>query len=72
LLQIIKTFEFNSSLQRMSVIVKSGQELKIFCKGIEQDHIGSPENIYRLCKKETLPENYTNILNFYSMVFLFN
>jgi magnesium-transporting ATPase (P-type) len=36
LLQIIKTFEFNSSLQRMSVIVRSGQDLKIFCKGNKQ------------------------------------
>ena len=60
-LQIYKRFDFNSNLQRMSVIGKEINEkyFKVFCKG-------SPEKIKKLCLKETIPLNYDEILDFYA------
>ena len=50
-----------SSLQRMSVVVKNlkTKELIAFCKG-------SPEAIFKLSKKNTIPENYHKELHKYA------
>ena len=57
----IKTFEFNSNLARMSVIVKNSKDkhFKVFCKG-------APEKIKELCKIESIPENFDDVLNKYT------
>ncbi len=60
-LAILKRFDFESSLQRMSVIVKdnySGQ-LRVFSKG-------SPEKIRTLCREDTVPANFHEILEVYT------
>ena len=58
---IIRRFEFVSSLQRMSVIVKNINEdfFKIYCKG-------SPEKIRELCYAETISSNFNRIVTHYS------
>jgi cation-transporting ATPase 13A2 len=58
---IIKRYDFTSKLQRMSVICKNPNEevYKIFTKG-------SPEKIYDLCRNDTIPENFMEILNKYT------
>ncbi|CAK80951.1 unnamed protein product (macronuclear) [Paramecium tetraurelia] len=53
-LTLIRRFEFQAELQRMSVIVS---DHKLFCKG-------SPEMIQTICQK--VPENYKTILNRYA------
>jgi cation-transporting ATPase 13A2 len=60
-LGIIRRFDFTSKLQRMSVIVKNLNEpfFKVFCKG-------SPEKIKELCKPETIPENFNEVLSGYT------
>ncbi len=58
---LIKRFEFSSKLQRMSVIVKKLNE-QIFRLHVK----GSPEKIYELCRKETLPSNIKETLEFYA------
>ena len=60
-LGVIRRFDFSSKLQRMSVIVKNINEnyYKIFCKG-------SPEKIKDLCKGETIPKNFNEILKNYT------
>jgi cation-transporting ATPase 13A2 len=60
-LGIVKRFDFSSKLQRMSVITKNINEphYKVFCKG-------SPEKIRELCKTETIPANFNDILNSYT------
>jgi cation-transporting ATPase 13A3/4/5 len=60
-LSIIRRFEFNSNLQRMTVIVKdvNEQNFKIYCKG-------SPEKILELCREDTLPHNFSQILANYT------
>jgi magnesium-transporting ATPase (P-type) len=56
-LALIRRFDFSSKLQRMSVIVKNflDQTFKTFVKG-------SPERIRELCRPETLPRNFDEIL----------
>jgi cation-transporting ATPase 13A2 len=58
---IVKRFDFSSKLQRMSVITKNIKEphFKIFCKG-------SPEKIRELCRPDTIPSNFNDILNTYT------
>ena len=58
---IIKTFEFSSFLARMSVIVRNSKDkhFKVFCKG-------APEKIKELCKIESIPENFDDVLNDYT------
>ncbi|CRG97939.1 cation-transporting ATPase 1, putative [Plasmodium gallinaceum] len=58
---ILKKFEFNSNLQRMSVIVKNVENEKhyLFCKG-------SPEKIKELCLKNKIPDDYDDILQKYA------
>ena len=60
-LGIVKCFDFNSKLQRMTTISKNISEnyFKAFCKG-------SPEKVKNLCKPETIPHNFDNILNQYT------
>ena len=60
-LDIIRRFEFIYNLQRMSVLIKNEKEnyYKVFSKG-------SPEKIRELCRPETIPLNYSRILNHYS------
>ena len=60
-LGIIRRFDFESKLQRMSTIVKNIPETNFlcFCKG-------SPEKISELCIENTLPENFNEILNKYT------
>ena len=63
-----KVFQFSSDVQRMSVITRVMEEKEegfsdpvtmVFCKG-------SPEMIQRLCRPETIPSNFTNILESYA------
>lgn len=60
-LVIVKRFDFSSKLQRMSVIAKNPNEdiFKIFTKG-------SPEKIQELCRSDTVPINFNEILNKYT------
>ena len=60
-LGIIRRFDFESKLQRMSTIVKNIPETNFlcFCKG-------SPEKISELCIADTLPDNFNEILNKYT------
>ena len=60
-LQIIKRFDFESKLMRMSVLVKHPilKTYKTFVKG-------SPEKIEELCKKGTLPNDYYSTLEQYT------
>jgi cation-transporting ATPase 13A2 len=58
---IVNRFDFSSKLQRMSVLTKNVNEphFKAFCKG-------SPEKIRELCKPNTIPSNFNDILNKYT------
>ena len=60
-LGIVKRFDFSSKLQRMTTISKNVNEncFKAFCKG-------SPEKVKDLCKPQTIPLNFDNILNQYT------
>ncbi|EFO94021.1 CRE-CATP-7 protein, partial [Caenorhabditis remanei] len=57
--QIVKQFTFSSGLQRQSVIVTDEDSMKAYCKG-------SPEMIMSLCRPETVPENFHDIVEEYS------
>ncbi|KAL4505183.1 hypothetical protein ABPG72_016250 [Tetrahymena utriculariae] len=60
---IIKRFEFSSKLQRMSTIVRNLQNQTDFFRL----HVkGSPEKIFELCKPETIPQNFHEVLDFYA------
>ncbi|GMT35846.1 hypothetical protein PFISCL1PPCAC_27143, partial [Pristionchus fissidentatus] len=60
---ILRQFTFSSSLQRMSVIVGTPESddgsLVLYSKG-------SPEMIASLCKPETVPANYNDVVNDYA------
>lgn len=58
---IVKRFDFESSLQRMSVIVKNklDQTFRCYVKG-------SPEKISSLCIQETLPKDFHSQLEVYT------
>jgi magnesium-transporting ATPase (P-type) len=58
---IIRRFEFSSALQRMSVLCKNeiDNRFRAFVKG-------SPEMISTLCKPETLPLSFREILDSYT------
>uniref|UniRef100_A0A0N5AX84 Cation-transporting ATPase n=1 Tax=Syphacia muris TaxID=451379 RepID=A0A0N5AX84_9BILA len=62
-LGIIRQFTFSSSLQRMSVIVHNPKDparsMTVYCKG-------SPEMIASLCQTESIPTNYSTIVNEYA------
>eukprot|EP00092_Neocalanus_flemingeri_P015419 GFUD01016687.1.p1 GENE.GFUD01016687.1~~GFUD01016687.1.p1 ORF type:complete len:1358 (+),score=448.86 GFUD01016687.1:946-5019(+) len=63
-----KLFQFSSDMQRMSVVTRVVEEQQegftepstmVFCKG-------SPEMIQRLCLPDTLPPDYTSVLESYA------
>merc|ERR1711892_456657 len=63
-----KLFQFSSDVQRMSVITRVVEEqqegftqpcTRVICKG-------SPEMIQKLCLPETIPHNYTSVLESYA------
>ena len=58
---IVRRFDFSSKLQRMSVITKNANEdyYKLFCKG-------SPEKIKELCKPDTIPKDFNDVLKKYT------
>ena len=60
-LAIIKRYDFESKLQRMSVIVKyrRDQQYRAYVKG-------SPEKVAELCIPSSLPANYDAILEVYT------
>ncbi|KAL4505178.1 hypothetical protein ABPG72_016245 [Tetrahymena utriculariae] len=62
-LGIIKRFEFSSKFQRMSVIVKnfnfSTNFYKLYVKG-------SPEQILQLSNSSSIPQNFQDVLEFYT------
>lgn len=57
-INILKRFEFTSSLQRMSVIAESSK-IYLFSKG-------SPEMILKLSLKNSIPNDYEKVLNSYT------
>lgn len=58
---ILRQFPFSSSLQRMSVITRqfSGNRYVVYAKG-------APEKIASLCKPDTIPEDFSEILHNYT------
>ncbi|XP_078614981.1 polyamine-transporting ATPase 13A3-like isoform X1 [Branchiostoma floridae x Branchiostoma japonicum] len=58
---IIRQFTFSSSLQRMSVITRTlgSHHMEVYTKG-------APEMIIQLCKPETVPTNFSEILMTYT------
>ena len=64
---LVRRFDFSSSLQRMSVVCKNElnrrygtSPYKVFVKG-------SPEKICELCRPETMPLDYEDVLANYTM-----
>jgi cation-transporting ATPase 13A2 len=70
ILATVKTFDFKSSLQRMSVIVKNvTEELKdaTFTRNTYDIFVkGSPEILRKLSRQETIPNNFSETLNHYT------
>ncbi|KAJ2916792.1 hypothetical protein MD484_g3663, partial [Candolleomyces efflorescens] len=60
-LGVIRTFEFVSSLRRMSVIVKrlKGSSMEVYVKG-------APEVMTDICDPESLPQDYDDLLSYYT------
>ena len=60
-LGILKRFDFESKLQRMSTIAKniSEENYICFCKG-------SPEKLFELCQRKTIPDNFNEVLTKYT------
>uniref|UniRef100_A0AC34Q1P0 Cation-transporting ATPase n=1 Tax=Panagrolaimus sp. JU765 TaxID=591449 RepID=A0AC34Q1P0_9BILA len=62
-LAIIRQFTFSSSLQRMAVVVhnpaEKGHNMHLYVKG-------APEMIASLCDPETVPLDYTDVVNRYA------
>jgi len=60
-LSVIRRFDFDSKLARMSVIVKNNKDSKyrVYTKG-------APENIRRLCVEESVPSTFHDILKKYT------
>lgn len=58
---IIREFPFSSSSQRMGVIVRrlNGMTFEYFCKG-------SPEMLLNFVRKESVPENFHDVLESYT------
>ena len=60
-LALIRRFDFSSKLQRMSVIVKN------FLDSSFRSYVkGSPEKIREMCRPETLPSNFDEVLGIYT------
>lgn len=61
-IKVIKRFEFNPKLQRMSTIIKDPKE------GCQRLYVkGSPEVISSICNPETIPEDFAKTLLNYTM-----
>ncbi|CAG8502981.1 984_t:CDS:10, partial [Cetraspora pellucida] len=60
-LGIIRSFEFVSSLRRMSVLVKRlrNQTIEVYVKG-------APEVMRDICKTDSFPEDYDELLHYYT------
>ncbi|CAA7259088.1 unnamed protein product [Cyclocybe aegerita] len=60
-LGVIRTFDFVSTLRRMSVIVKRlrSTSMEIYVKG-------APEVMVEICDKASLPEDYDDLLSYYT------
>ncbi|CAD8092827.1 unnamed protein product [Paramecium sonneborni] len=58
-IQILKRFDFSSTLQRMSVIVSRNDKLRVHVKG-------SPEKLRELCNPGSVPRSFHKILEHYS------
>ena len=60
-LGVLRTFEFVSSLRRMSVIVKrlKSQSMEVFVKG-------APEVMAEICDEDTFPADYDDLLSYYT------
>ncbi|KAI6157586.1 hypothetical protein BKA82DRAFT_4058956 [Pisolithus tinctorius] len=60
-LGVIRTFEFVSTLRRMSVFVKrlKSTSMEIYVKG-------APEVIAEICKKDSFPQDYDDLLSYYT------
>ncbi|KAG6903012.1 hypothetical protein C0995_007445 [Termitomyces sp. Mi166 len=60
-LGVIRTFEFISSLRRMSVIVKrlKSSSMEIYVKG-------APEVMPDICDRESFPQDYDDLLSYYT------
>ncbi|XP_078522758.1 putative cation-transporting ATPase 13A4 [Lissotriton helveticus] len=61
-LAIVHQFPFSSGLQRMSVVtqVVGGDQCMVFMKG-------APEKVISFCRPETVPSNFSNELQIYTM-----
>ncbi|KAI1882813.1 hypothetical protein AGOR_G00238780 [Albula goreensis] len=58
---IVRQFPFSSALQRMSVVARLLGE-----KRMDAYLKGAPEVVASLCKRETVPENYSEVLEEYT------
>ncbi|KAG0706086.1 hypothetical protein DFH29DRAFT_903514 [Suillus ampliporus] len=60
-LGVIRTFEFVSSLRRMSVVVKRlrSTSMEIYVKG-------APEVMVDICEKDSFPQDYDDLLSYYT------
>ncbi|KAJ3989971.1 P-type ATPase [Lentinula detonsa] len=60
-LGVIRMFEFVSSLRRMSVVVKrlKSNSMEIYVKG-------APEVMVDICEKDSFPEDYDDLLSYYT------
>ena len=58
----LKTYPFDSAVQRMTVIAKKkgAPHFDVYVKG-------APEKVASLCKPETIPNDFTSILQIYTM-----
>ncbi|KAG2119505.1 uncharacterized protein F5147DRAFT_664357 [Suillus discolor] len=60
-LGVIRTFEFVSSLRRMSVVVK-----RLRSTGMEIYVKGAPEVMLEICEKDSFPQDYDDLLSYYT------
>ncbi|KAI0697731.1 P-type ATPase [Cerioporus squamosus] len=60
-LGVIRTFEFVSALRRMSVVVKrlKSTSMEVYVKG-------APEVMAEICDKSTFPQDYDDLLSYYT------
>ncbi|GJE95870.1 P-type cation-transporting ATPase domain-containing protein [Phanerochaete sordida] len=60
-LGVIRTFEFVSSLRRMSVIVKrlKSSSMEVYVKG-------APEVMGEICDRDSFPDDYDDLLSYYT------
>ena len=59
---LIRRFDFSSQLQRMSVICKNRIDRGMYKSFVK----GSPEKIFELCKRDSVPKNFEQVLKEYT------